>query len=120
MTNVFLSKESSGGKSSDDELQDKTIKIAFSVIICGGRKRKNVVWTCEVMFKGSHGERFAQLVCELLIISSRLMNIAAFSTRDLREQGCKSYEASYRANKELVVLNYVNEGDFPRTIPNIW
>ena len=32
------------------------------------------------------------------------MNIAAFSIQDLREQGRKSYEASYRANKELVVL----------------
>ena len=73
-------------------------------------KRKNVVWTCEAMCKGSHGEahgeRLAHLVCELarvLIISGRSMNIAAFSTRDLREQGCKSYEASYRANKELVI-----------------
>ena len=36
------------------------------------------------------------LVCELarvLTISGRLMNIAAFSIRDLREQGRKSYEA---------------------------
>ena len=44
------------------------------------------------------------------------MNIAAFSTRDLQEQGCKSYVASYLANKELVthecfIANYVNEGD---------
>ena len=59
------------------------------------------------MCKGSHGERLAQLVCELarvLIISSWPMNITAFSTRGLREQGCKSYEASYRVNKELVLL----------------
>ena len=57
-------------------------------------------------YKGRHGERLAQLVCELarvLIISGRLMNIAAFSTRDLREQGRKSCEASYQANEELVV-----------------
>ena len=78
-----------------------------------------MVWTCEAMCKGSHGERLAQLVCELLIISGRLMNAAAFSTQDLREQGCKSYETSYRVIEELVALNYVNEGDFPQTIPNI-
>ena len=69
-------------------------------------KWKNVVWTCEATYKCSHGERLAQLVCELarvLIISGRLMNIAAFSTWDLREQGHKSCEASYRANGELMV-----------------
>ena len=69
-------------------------------------KWKNAVWTCEATYKGSHGERLAQLVCKLarvLIISGRLMNIAAFSTRDLREQGPKSCEASYWANKELLV-----------------
>ena len=68
--------------------------------------KNSAVWTCEATCKGSHGESLAQLVCELarvLIISGQLMNIAAFSTRDLREQGRKSYEASYRANKELVV-----------------
>ena len=31
------------------------------------------------------------------------MNIATFSTWDFREQGRKSYEASYQANKEVVV-----------------
>ena len=31
------------------------------------------------------------------------MDIATFSTRDLREQGRKSYVASYRANEELVI-----------------
>ena len=69
-------------------------------------KQENAVWTCEDTCKGSHGERLAQLVRKLarvLIISGRLMNIAAFSTRDLREQDHKSYEVSYRANKELVV-----------------
>ena len=48
----------------------------------------------------------AQLVCELarvLIISGWLMNIAAFSTRDLREQGCKSCEDSHWVSKKLVV-----------------
>ena len=34
---------------------------------------------------------------------SWLMDIATFSTRDLWEQGCKSYVASYRANEELVI-----------------
>ena len=60
----------------------------------------------EATCKGSHRERLAQLVCELarvLIISGRLMNIVGFSTRDLQRQGCKSYEASYRANVESVV-----------------
>ena len=46
----------------------------------------------------------------------RSMNIATFSTRDLREQGRKSYVASYRANEYLVsreyfLTNYVIEGD---------
>ena len=44
------------------------------------------------------------------------MNIATFSTRDLWEQGCKSYLASYRANEELVIprmflANYDDKGD---------
>ena len=46
-------------------------------------------------------------MCELarvLIISDWSMNITAFSTWDLQEQGHKSFEASYRAIKELVVL----------------
>ena len=69
-------------------------------------KWENAVWICEVTCKGSHGERLAQLVCELarvLIISGRSMNIAALTTQDLREQGRKSCEAGYRANEELVV-----------------
>ena len=69
-------------------------------------KRKNAIWTCEATCKGSHRERLAHLVCELarvLIISGQSMNIAAFSTRDLQEQGRKSCEASYWANEELVV-----------------
>ena len=32
------------------------------------------------------------------------MNIATFSTQDLREQGHKSYVATYQANEELVIL----------------
>ena len=47
-------------------------------------------------------------MCELarvLIISGRLMNNAAFSTWDLREQGRKSCEASYRANEEELVVS---------------
>ena len=66
-----------------------------------------VKWYHPVTCKGSHGERLAQLVCELarvLIISGRSMNIAAFTTQDLREQGHKSCEAGYRANEELVIL----------------
>ena len=35
---------------------------------------------------------------------SQLMHIATFSTQDLREQVCKSYVASYQANKELVIM----------------
>ena len=69
-------------------------------------KRENTVCTCEATCKGNHGERLAQLVCELarvLIISSRSMNIAAFSTRNLQEQGRKSYEAICWVNEELVV-----------------
>ena len=65
------------------------------------------MWCEHVRYKGSHGERLAQLVCELarvLIISGQSMNIAAFTTQDLREQGHKSCEAGYRANEELVVL----------------
>ena len=38
-----------------------------------------------------------------LVNRSRSMNIATFSTRDLREQGRKSYVVSYWANKELVI-----------------
>ena len=46
-------------------------------------------------------------MCEItraLVNRGWSMNIAAFSTRDLREQDRKSYVASYRANKELVIL----------------
>ena len=58
-------------------------------------------------------------MCELaraLVNRSQSMNIAAFSTRDLQEQGCKSYVASYLANKELVthecfIANYINKVD---------
>ena len=53
--------------------------LAFSVIICGGRKTEKL--RCGHTSNGSHGERLAQLVCELarvLIISGRSMNIAAF------------------------------------------
>ena len=96
-------------------------------------KQENVVWTCEATCKGSHGERLVQLMCELarvLIISGRSMNIAAFSTQDLREQGCKSYEASYRVNEELVVprmlifswimsMKVICGSFLLRTIPNI-
>ena len=32
------------------------------------------------------------------------INIATFSTQNLREQGCKSYVASYQVNEELVIL----------------
>ena len=45
-------------------------------------------------------------MCELArALDNRVqsMNIATFSTRDLREQGCNSYVASYRANKELAI-----------------
>ena len=84
--------------------------MAFPLSFVVAEKWKNAVWTCKAMCKGSHGEahgeRLAQLVCKLarvLIISGRSMNVAAFSTQDLREQGCKSYEASYRANEELVI-----------------
>ena len=66
-------------------------------------KRENAVWTCVDTCKGSHGERLAQLVCELARVLQSVDNIAAFSTRDLQQQGCKSYDASYRANNELVV-----------------
>ena len=44
-------------------------------------------------------------MCKLaraLVNHGRLMKIATFSTRDLQEQCCKSYVASYRANKESV------------------
>ena len=98
------------------------------------KKWKNsAVWTCEAPCKGSHGERLAQLVCELarvLILSGRSMNIAAFSTQDLRKQGRKTYEASYRANEELVVprifscklrtsMKVARESFLLQTIPNI-
>ena len=45
-------------------------------------------------------------MCELvrvLVNQGRSMNIATFSTRDLREQGCKFYVTSYHANEELVI-----------------
>ena len=38
-----------------------------------------------------------------LVNCGQLMNIATFSTRDLREQGRKSYVVSYWANEELVI-----------------
>ena len=44
-------------------------------------------------------------MCELAraLNRSRSIDIATFSTRDLREQVRKSYVASYRANEELVI-----------------
>ena len=59
-------------------------------------------------------------MCDLvraLVNSGWLMNIVTFSTCDLRKPGQKSYVASYRANKELVILrkcflaSYVDESD---------
>ena len=55
------------------------------------------------------------------------MDIATFSTHDLREQGRKSYVASYRANEKLVITRMfsrelrrvIREIFLPRTIPNI-
>ena len=50
--------------------------------------------------------RKACSVCELarvLVNRGKSMNIATFSTRDLREQGCKPYVTSYHANEELVI-----------------
>ena len=44
-------------------------------------------------------------MCELaraLVNRGKPMKIATFSTRDLQEQCCKSYVASYRANEESV------------------
>ena len=46
-------------------------------------------------------------MCELarvLVNRSWLINIAALSTRDLQEQGRESYEASYQADEQLVIL----------------
>ena len=46
-------------------------------------------------------------MCELVRASVNRglsMNIATFSIWDLREQGRKSYVASYQANEELVIL----------------
>ena len=45
-------------------------------------------------------------MCELaraLVKRGRSMNIATFSTRNLQEQGRKSYVASNQANKELMI-----------------
>ena len=45
-------------------------------------------------------------MCELaraLVNRGRSMNIATFSTRDLQEQGGKSYVASYWESEELVI-----------------
>ena len=42
-------------------------------------------------------------VSQSIVNQGRSMNTATFSTRDLREEGCKFYAASYRANKELVI-----------------
>ena len=56
--------------------------------------------------KGSYGGKLAQCVswpCKALVNRGRLIKIATFSTWDLQEQCCKSYVASYRANKELVI-----------------
>ena len=51
--------------------------------------------------------RKACSVCELaraLVINrGRSINIATFSTRDMREQGRKSYVAGYRTNEEFVI-----------------
>ena len=71
-------------------------------------------------------------MCELaraLVSRCRSMNIATFSTRNLREQGRKSYVASYRANEDLsgdhtnvflqTSMKIICESFLLRTIPNI-
>ena len=122
------------------------IRIAFSVIIYGDRNTENSVWTCKATRRARvaiEKRLLSQCVSQpdrvkarVFIISGRSMNIAAFSTRDLREQGRKSYKAI--ANQlsfirsailgerklagwslECFLVNYVNVGDSrPRTIPN--
>ena len=78
------------------------------LIFVVAEKRKNTVWTCEAMCKGSHGGRLAHAVCELaraLVSRGQLMKIATFSTRDLQEQYnvvAKSYVASYQANEVAI------------------
>ena len=80
MTNLFLSRESSIGQPSGDELQNETQLIRIGqqgIVLCDhcmarpfflllifvvAEKRKNMVWTCEAMCKGNHGGRLAQCV----------------------------------------------------------
>ena len=81
-------------------------RLLFPLLFVVAEKQKNTVWTCEATCKGSHGRRLAQYVSRLaraLVNRGQSMNIATFSTWDLREQGRKSYVASYRMNKELVI-----------------
>ena len=80
----------------------------LSVIICGGRK------TEKQHAKFGHAGLRARVAVEEGFIRAWVsqsigqnhgpsMNIATFSTPDLREQGRKYYVASYRANQELVI-----------------
>ena len=74
-----------------------------------------MVHTCEAMCKS----RKACSVCELaraLVNHGWSMIIAALSTRELREQGCKSMWLFIRETKnwcscECFLVNYISEGD---------
>ena len=78
--------------------------------------------------------RKACSVCELaraLVSHCRSINIATFSTQDLREQGYQYYVGSYQANKKFVIprmfshelrtsIKGVCKSFLPWMIPNIW
>ena len=91
----------------------------FPLLFVVAERRKNGVWACEAICKGSHGERLAQLVCELariLIISSWSMNIAVFSTRNLEDKVANLVKlfigwTNNWWSRECFLANYVNEGD---------
>ena len=67
----------------------------FFIIICGGKKTKKHGMDMQGYV---HGRRLAQCVSYIaraLVNHGWSINIAAFSTRDLQEQGHKSYVTRY-------------------------
>ena len=72
------------------------------------KRKTRSAWTYEATCKGSHvSEGLLSVRVSQSIGQSRSVDencyIRIFSTRDVQEQCRKSYVASYRTNKELVI-----------------
>ena len=110
--NVFF-RESSRGQSIGDELQDQTknqperYSLAWShcclLILVMAEKWKNTSGHTRLYVRVQPWRNACSVfqLARALVSHCRLINIATFSTQDLREQGYKYYVGNYQANKNL-------------------